>query len=174
MSITITTIIPLGHNRYQVTVTSSLGAGTTIYWRSSGGWEHRGLETVVEVPGLNGETFEVSDVAFTDDPYPGYAILQIFIDETDDVTQARFEEFYAAEWVVRELRTLDGSGWYQFRSRFLEDVTTHQFRVTLLDAIGNESAVTTLNEFMVRVPDDPDLRFTYDSGTGKVTVSADT
>lgn len=86
----------------------------------------------------------------------------------------RVEEYVSGTWTARRrLRHEDGKGWYRFESRYLEDVTSHQFRVIAVGTNGNESTLLTKSVLMVRHPDvpiaDADLEasIVYDGATPK-------
>lgn len=89
-----------------------------------------------------------------------------------DTDYYRIDEYVGGEWLVCAKLTDDGAGYFKWVTRVLQDATTHQFRVVAVDAAGNESTATTMTALMVRHPDPPDVTYSYDSGTGKVTVAA--
>lgn len=66
------------------------------------------------------------------------------------------EEFVASVWTERATVRDDGAGAFRWISRWLEDVATHQFRVSATDAAGNSSSTTSFSALMVRRPDIPD------------------
>ncbi len=83
------------------------------------------------------------------------------------------EEYVAAAWTERSRVIDDGRTWFfTWLSRFLEDETTHQFRVTAVDTDGNSSSTASVSALMVRHPDAPDVSYAYSSGTAKVTIAA--
>lgn len=75
-------------------------------------------------------------------------------------TRYRVEELVGGEWLERQTITDDGSGAFRWITRWLEDVTEHQFRVIAIDAAGNEATATTLAATMVRRPDIPAVAVT--------------
>lgn len=83
----------------------------------------------------------------------------------------RIDEYAGAAWVQRAVIRETGRGFYQWKSRFLEDVTVHQFRVVPVGTNGNDGDPLAFNVLMVRHPDAPAVGFSYSSGTGKVTIS---
>jgi len=83
------------------------------------------------------------------------------------------EEYAAGAWVERAQVAESGdAGYLRWTSRWLEDVTSHQFRVTAVGVDGNESDAEGWDVLMVRWPDPPDVSVTYAQGTAKITVSA--
>ncbi len=84
----------------------------------------------------------------------------------------RVEEFVAAVWTARQTITDRGEGAFEFVTRFLEDVTTHQFRVIPIDAAGNEGTAISFTSLMVRHPTPPSVSYVYNgAGTPTVTIS---
>lgn len=86
----------------------------------------------------------------------------------------RVEENVATVWTERRrLQHQANVGWYRFESRFLEDVTTHQFRVIAVGINGNETTLFTKSVLMVRHPDAPVAdanlvtKIAYDGATPK-------
>lgn len=82
------------------------------------------------------------------------------------------DEYVASVWTNRAEIKETGRGYYLWRSRFLEDVTTHQFRVRAKGNNQNIGTALSLTRLMVRHPDPPDQNFSYSNSTKKVTVSA--
>ncbi len=89
---------------------------------------------------------------------------------TTDASAYRIDEYVANAWVERTQITDGGEWFFSWRSRNLEDVTSHRFRVVpLLD--DEEGTAQEMYFFMVRKPDGPGVDYSYDSGTGKVTIA---
>jgi len=105
------------------------------------------------------------------DAWPGRLTLNWY-DAGDGVDYYRLEEYYGGEWVERGQVDEAGRGYYQWRSRFLEDVTEHQFRIVPMGTNGNDGTPASFTCLMVRRPDPPDVDYAYADGTRKVTVSA--
>lgn len=89
-----------------------------------------------------------------------------------DANQYVIEEYVASVWTERARVDEVGSGYYMWSSRVLEDVTTHQFRVTPEDDNGISGTPIEFTALMARNPDRPSRVITYDDQTGKVTVAA--
>lgn len=103
--------------------------------------------------------------------WPGRLTLNWF-DAGDDVDYFRCEEYSGGEWVERAQLSEDGRGYYQWTTRFLEDVTEHQFRIVPVGTNGNDGTPQSFTCLMVRQPDTPDVDYSYSDATDKVTVSA--
>ena len=109
--------------------------------------------------------------------FPGRALLAWFRSATGSLNHFRVEEYVGAAWTLRrKLRdpgsTINAAGYFTWKSRWLEDVTTHQFRVIPVGDNGNQGSAMTFAVFVVRHPDPPSVTVAWDSGTAKVTITA--
>jgi len=155
----------------------------TIYW----GEQIGDIEYYVYIDGLLvGKTTDSSFEVRVEENES--VVVQVFDDEEDDpdyaisghvtigwesfigATRYVVKEFIGGEWT--EIATIldDGRFYYSWRSRFLEDSTTHQFLVTHIDDSGIEGAPLYLRCVMARHPDVPAFSVTYDTETQKATV----
>ena len=91
---------------------------------------------------------------------------------TPVVDYYRVDEYVAAAWTERVRVQETGAGYYTWRSRFLEDVTEHQFRIVAVGENGNEATAASFTCLMVRHPDVPSVTYSYDKVTDKITVTA--
>ena len=89
-----------------------------------------------------------------------------------NVDYYRIEEFVASEWVVRARVKDTGAPRYSWLTRALDDVTTHQFRLTPIGKDGNAGATSTVTALMIRHPDVPKVTRIYSDATKKVTFAA--
>lgn len=96
---------------------------------------------------------------------------------TANTQEYRVEEYVGGLWVERRTVPDNGREWYSFESRFLEDVTTHQFRVIPVGTNGNDGTAISFSALMVRHPDQPiedselNERFTYSEDDKTVTIA---
>lgn len=74
-----------------------------------------------------------------------------------DAAEYRIEEYVGTTWTWRQTVANDGRAYFSWKTRVLEDETTHQFRITPYDAAGNAGTAETLSTLMVRVPDVPSV-----------------
>lgn len=81
------------------------------------------------------------------------------------------QEYVGGVWTDRQTIQADGRLSYDWQSRWLEDSTAHQFRVRATGP-GGTSTLASFTALMVRHPDAPSVTYTYDAGTGEVTVAA--
>ena len=102
--------------------------------------------------------------------HPGRAILQWRGQAV--AVHYRIEEFVGAAWVAREEVPETGSGYLQFTTTFLDDVTSALWRIIPVDEFLNEGSPAAFDIFIVRRPDAPDLTYTYSGVTGDLTVAA--
>ena len=82
----------------------------------------------------------------------------------------RIDECVDASWVERARVYDSGEEYFSWKTRFLEDVTEHTFRLVPLGTNGNEGGELILVCLMVRYPDQPELELTYSDATHKVTI----
>ena len=82
----------------------------------------------------------------------------------------QIEEFVNSAWTRRATIIDQGQGSFQWVTRFLEDVTIHQFRIVPVGLNGNLGTPITLSALMVRHPDIPAQTMAYD-GAGAKTVT---
>jgi len=102
--------------------------------------------------------------------FPGRLLLAW--NSVDDADHYMIEEYVDSEWMERAQIADAGKPCFTWRTRFLEDCTEHQFRITPVGTNGNEGDPLTFIVLMVRHPDVPDVAYDYDDETAKVTISA--
>ena len=97
--------------------------------------------------------------------YPGQLTLSWLA--TPATEKYKIEELVSSVWTLRAEITHQGQGSFKWVSRFLEDVTTHQFRITPVGKNGNEGTPKNFSSLMVRHPDVPAKNFGYDGSVTK-------
>ena len=175
MAITSQTITHLGGSSYIYEWTSDSGDPTFYIYDLAAGvlvTTTKGTSYTVTIEPGESAVLEVRESAYATIPrgYPGR--LTLFWYATADTDHYRAEEYSGGQWVLRARILDDGRGHCHWHTRWLEDVTTHQFRVIPVGDNGNEGTAKTWSVLMVRYPDVPDQDFSYDEGTDKVTVAA--
>lgn len=80
------------------------------------------------------------------------------------------QEKVGAYWQDRESVLDNGEGFFRYLTRYLEDASTTEFRVFPIDAADNRADATVFTVVQVRHPEIPEVGYTYDSATGKVTI----
>lgn len=128
-------------------------------------------EYTANVPPGEGVLVEVLDNenAIPAAAFPGKATLNWVA--VDNAVQYRVEEYVSGFWT--ELQTFDAEGRTAFvlDTRWLEDQTTHQFRVIPISGEFNEGTPLSFSFLMVRIPDYPVVDYAFDAGMGKVTLT---
>lgn len=84
----------------------------------------------------------------------------------------RVEEDVSGTWTP--VKTLEDDGRtavFGYATRRLADDTVHTFRVVAVGDDGNESTAASVSARMVRVPDPPDIDYSYDAATGELTAT---
>ncbi len=100
--------------------------------------------------------------------FPGKIRLNWFA--SDDVKYYFVDEYINESWKTRK-RLNDNGGYMEFESRFLEDSQNHTFRITPVGINGNEGQAKQFTTLCVRHPDVPDVSYSYDDETAKITIS---
>ena len=123
------------------------------------------------VPGGEEPVIEILDSS-TELPQTAFSgRLTLAWERSADTDYYLIEEYVDASW-SEVARVPDiGVYYYSWQTRFLEDVTTHQFRITPIGTNGNSGAVKSFSVLMVHNPAEPDVSYSYDSGTAKITIS---
>ena len=117
----------------------------------------------------------VVDIFDDPDTAPEYARsgrLVLCWEGVSDTASYLVEEWVVDTWVERGSVLATTAAWYVFRTRYLEDSTTHLHRVTPIGVNGNTGTSVEFSTLLVRVPDVPAVEFAYDPNTGKMTAAA--
>ena len=175
MAVTITAQYRIGPTTWRIEVASTLG-DPTFYWYVDG--------ILIDSSNQPFRTFEIGageqgQIEILDDPdatpsavYPGRVLLTWHPDPANaDIENWRVDEYVDGDWTERI--TTPATQWGQeWTSRYLEDNSTHRFRVVPLGANSIEGVAREFSVLMVRLPDLPDVTYSYDDGTGAVTATA--
>ena len=170
MTVTISSNM-IAHNTWGLTFTSTEATPTYriyLYGELVSVQTHEFYNLMVE----DGEfpVIEINDDTTTQkDGYPGRFILAWF--ESSGTDYYKIEEYYGGEWVERTKVYDNGQTYYTWMSRFLEDETTHQFRITPVGTNGNSGTALSFSTLMVRYPDVPDVTFTLSDDDQKITIT---
>lgn len=175
MTVTINDPVDLRDGVWLVEWSSDLGSDTVFYVYVDG--------DLYAVTQLTWMTFSTSgstesmvikvldEVAGADDPAWGARALMAWyaVAGTDYYL---VEEYVASAWTEVQRIVDRGEGYFRWESRVLEDITTHQFRVTAMGTNGNLGTPTSLTILAVRHPNPPNVAFAWDDATQVVTISA--
>lgn len=83
----------------------------------------------------------------------------------------RIDEFVNAAFVEVASINDNEEGFFTWKTRPLEDDTTHQFRIVPIGLNDVEGTIRNFTVLMVRHPNPPDQNFTYSEVTNQLTVS---
>ncbi len=165
-----------------VTVTTNLSGTVYYHWYVDGVW--------VAVTNSNYYTFVVAsgeqsriEVEVSNDPgfdrvanapnTPAARVTLYWIRSTDtDVREYLVEQqLDGGDWSTIATVPFQSGSWdYRILSPRLDDLGSYAWRVTPVDAAGNEGSTTSLGAHtIVRTPDAPDFNATFDDGTTKIT-----
>lgn len=170
--VTIQAPIRTGRRTWLLKFSSDLGGTPIFYIYVDGTLVAETKHTEYEVSVNINESYVVEILDTTAQPmqiFPGKQRLNWF-GFTEDVDYYRIDEYVDAAWVERK-RKKENGGYINFTSRFLEDGETHTFRIVPVGPDGNEGTAKQFAVLMVRHPDVPDVGYTYDGGTNKITIS---
>jgi hypothetical protein len=119
----------------------------------------------IEAPAL-----EILDANDTEDAvsvqHPPRLVIQWYGNAS--VYAYKIQEYSDSVWRTRAVIYENGSGYYTCETSVLDDVTSHLWRVVATDDGQNESAALSFSALLVRVPDSPELDYSYDADTGKL------
>lgn len=179
MAITYGKVQPIDATSFRLTWTSDETAPVPfrvyVGGRLVSSWESptQAGEIILTVPAGDAPFIEVLDKACD---IPAIAFSGRITLQWSSITGAanyRIEEYVDSVWTERNVITDNGDGVFTWLSRWLEDVTTHQFRIVPISTAGNEGTPIEKTVFMVRHPDPPDVEYTYNgSSTPTITISA--
>lgn len=183
MSVTYEAPVQLAPNLWRVSWSSDLGAPPATGYRVFRNGVQIGGTVYVESMDFTLDAGESLVVEVLDDPdaSPSSAFpsrLTLGWRPVSGAASYRVDEYVASVWTARRVLLEDGSPYYRYETRVLEDVTSHQFRVVPVDEAGNDGTALSFTVLMVRYPDAPwpdaeaASHFAYDDGTNEVTVSA--
>lgn len=154
--------------------TTSLGAAAICYFYINGLLAWSGLQRFFQLEAVEGEQkqYEIlDDIAGVPEPgYPGRAFLTWL--PQDDVASYKIQELVDAVWTTRATIADSGQTWFSWTSRYLEDSTTHQFRIVPRGTNGSDGLPRPFTFFMIRRPDLPAAIATYNAVDGGVTFTA--
>jgi len=172
MTVTVDSITPLGAGSYKSVWSSDLANPLFYIWRDGRLMDTTmALEYTLYVSSGEQLVLEVFDSAddVASDAFPGKITLGWY--PVADTAHYIIERLVNAVWVQKKQVNDTGLGFYQWQSDYLEDVTTHEFRIVPYGDNGNAGTALSFAVFMVRLPDVPDVSFSYDDSTNKVTIT---
>lgn len=174
MAVTINQTDQTGPTTWKVTFSSDLG-GTPVFSLYQNGvliTTTTATEWTFTVADLTSSIIEIFDDATSPATYyPGRMTLAW--DAPPEATDYYLiEQKVASVWTERARIYDRGESYFSWNTLYLDDVTTHEFRVSPIGANGVTGQIRLFTALMVRYPDIPNVTYTYDSGTAKVTIAA--
>jgi len=160
----------LGERTFQLRFSSDLPDPTFYIWRGGQflGSTKRGTWNLIVDEG------DRADVDVLDVPgAPSYAVPfkgSIWWQGDPRTAVYSVQQYVGAAWVEVANVLERGETVYKWETPFLENYQTHEFRIIATDPAGNESEALALSLFVVRRPEFTPWTYTYDSGTGRITV----
>lgn len=115
---------------------------------------------------------EVCDSA-TDVPavaYPGNALMTWQGDS--EATYYKIQKWIDSAWTTVRVLQATGQPFYQYRSPWLDDCTTHKYRIVPYNANDIAGSPMEFEFEMVRYPDAPEPTYTYDPETNELAIAA--
>ncbi len=175
MAVSTPTVTPIGVNAYRLDWESDLPDPVTYTIYRDGvliDTTQLTSKVVAVAPG-EAPVFEILDdeVSTPLTGYPRYAVLAWYA--VSGAESYLVQQYIAAVWTT--VRTLSDDGqtpYFRWQSGTLADSTTHQFRVISIGANGNSGTAATFAVLVAGYPDPPDVAYSYNAGTGAVTISA--
>jgi len=107
-----------------------------------------------------GETFEV---------FPPYFTLEWACSTGTDYYKV--EQYVDSAWVEIARFYDDGRSNFKYQTEKLADCVVHKLRVTAVGTNGNSSTLNEYSALMVRHPDIPDVKYSFNADTYKITIS---
>jgi hypothetical protein len=167
-----------------VTITTNLSGLVYYHWYLDGVWVGGTTTNQFSFVVATGEQARIECVP-TQDPYfdyvsygptvPAARVVLWWIRSADsDVREYKIEQQKdGGSWSTIATVPYAAGAWdYQITSPRLDDLGSYAWRVTPVDAVGNEGSASSLAaRTIVRVPDAPDFAIAFDDGTTKVTFS---
>lgn len=173
MTVTISQPQATGRNTFIVSWSSNL-SDPTFYVYQDGKLISVTKQTQMSFSVQHGESLvvEVLDDASAKPvtAFPGRLTLNWYA--SADTDYYRIEEYVNSSWTLKASIDDSGQGYFTYRTRFLEDQTTHQFRIIPVGKNGNQGTAKNFSCLMVRHPNPPDVNFSYSNDDETVTISA--
>lgn len=170
MGVTIEHIKRIGPTSVEVYYSSDLGGTPTFYIYVNGTLYMTTQSDKVYLPvpsdDSDGIVIEIFDSS-SDSATPWWPRrFDLQWQKVDDIDYYKIEEYVDSSWTERAKVKDLNEEYKHWRSRVLDDVTTHQFRITPYGDNGETGSSLTLSGLMVRHPDSissaPDLAYSAD------------
>lgn len=181
MSITDYSAIRVG-NTHQITVTSDLIGVIYYHWYKDGQYLTRTQSSTysiylppnaqVRIVVLDTNDPDFNPLLNNPDKYPGFRTIHWVRSLSDDVDHYLIKENKdEGGWTEKAKSKHDKNQWvYFWTSGILDDLSDYKWDVIPVDIYGNEgTAISFASEKIVRIPDAPNFRVTFNDVSDKVT-----
>jgi hypothetical protein len=173
MAVTIDSRVQISETVFDINYSSDLGGTPTFFIYQDGEFVTNTTETVwtfttqpnvsLIVDILDSATLPLATLS---------GRVTIAWDGDTDAKHYRIEELVLSTWTLRQIVAEINEGSYSWKSRWLEDETTHQFRVISVGENDEEANARVFAILIVRNPDPVLPTFKYDESDGTVLVEA--
>jgi hypothetical protein len=172
MAVTIDTIKRLSATSIELYVSSDISGAVFYVWKNADlVCTSQGNRIVVSISSGETPVISVFDSA-TEKPeniFPSRITLGWY--KAADTETYRIEKYSGSEWVnVAEVKDISKQ-FYIWKSEIISDGEEVQFRIIPVGRNGNDGTAKVFNVLMVRVPDVPDVNYSYSSSTQKITIT---
>jgi hypothetical protein len=140
------------------------GANTTFVAE----WPYDSADHQNEPPQIEVIDSTQTAAALSQTLYPYLVTIQFRGQTTNSYYLA--EVYDGADWIGNTKVIEDGSGYYTITVPGETPASDYQFRITPYDVEGNAGDPLLFSVFHHTAPDPPQLSYTYDAGTGLVTI----
>lgn len=171
MTVSVESIQQIGVGSWRVLWSSTIQDPTFYIWRDGQLMDVTTAEEYIfQVPAGEQLNLEVYDDESQKpvSAFPGKVVIGWY--SVANTSRYIVQEYVGGEWLTRKTVNHTSAGYYSWESRFLEDSTSHQFRVVPQGVNGNAGAALTFEVFIVRFPDIPPQIFSYSEVDNTVTV----
>lgn len=177
MSVTIDSITRLDSLSFRIAYSSDLAtpvtfrvvvAGKLVDTRTSNTGSG---SSVITVGAGESPYFEVLDVANQRPQFAAPGRLTFHWRRINGAVSYLVQESISAVWTTVETRRENGENNHVFLSRWLEDCTSHSFRVVPVDAGGVEGDPIAWTAETARHPDVPAVSYAWDADTSTLTIA---
>lgn len=154
MAVTIVSSVAISETVFDVTYSSDLGGTPTFWIYQDGVFVTQTTETVWRFTTQPGVTLNIEILDTSASPgtvLSGIATITWPGDST--AKHYRVDELVSGTWTLRQIVQEINKGSYSWKSRYLEDEETHQFRVIAVGQNDEQASARAFSVLIVRRPD---------------------
>lgn len=173
MAVTIVSVVAISETVFDVNFSSDLGGTPTFYIYQNGVFITQTTATVWRFTAQSRVSLIVDILDTADLPgsaLTGYATIAWPGDST--ASHYRVEKLVSSAWTLQQRVQEENKGSYSWRSGWLEDETTHQFRVISVGTNDEQASPRQFSILIVRNPDPVLPTLTFNDADRTLTVEA--